>query len=328
MPITLQSIAESSLPISIHTLNEPEHVQAAHHLQRILCTSGILDPVISGGLETPFKPTGQSDGIIGLNTRNALHQFFRLRNLEWNNTLLTAAHAAALLEAERVEILPIKTKIRLRDSKQTRLAKRLVMYMQAKGYWIARAPGMVNIVYAEGMDADGDENTDKSNEWNDRRMVFRIRASHQPQMILNHAATTEPGAHYTKHPLNPNGAARVAFGQYKAWADGLHNGSQPALVQRGLIRLHRDRNKDGKRSPTDPMDVGTAFGINQHTTRPGFQSDQVDKYSAGCMVGRNYQEHLKFLATVRKDPRYQMNKSYLFVTTVIAGDDFGEVIGQ
>jgi hypothetical protein len=325
MSHTLVHIASGTKSISIQEINTGTEKGLANEIQSILCQLGLLDPVITGDKTTPFKPTALSDGYLGLNTRNAIALFCKLRIISYPSAYITPALAKALLAAKGTDMLPIVTRTRTTDLKQTKLAKKLVIYMQKKGYWIARAPDMVNIIYAEGMDSDGDKNSDQPNKWNDRRMVFRIRPGGHPQMLLNYEATTEPGSFYVEYPLNSNGAARMAFGQYKAWIDGYHNGTQPALVQRGDVRVHRDKNKDGKRSASDPMDVGDDFGINQHSTSPSFDKDEIDRYSAGCLVGRNYDEHLKFLATVRKDPRYIMNKSYLFVAAVIAGDDFDKL---
>lgn len=48
----------------------------------------------------------------------------------------------------------------------------------------------------------------------------------------------------------------------------------------------------------------------------------VGPYSAGCLVGRWYQWHQKFLTIVRKDVRYQMEQRLLFISTIIPGDAF------
>ncbi|MCY7330899.1 MAG: hypothetical protein LH618_20265, partial [Saprospiraceae bacterium] len=61
--------------------------------------------------------------------------------------------------------------------------------------------------------------------------------------------------------------------------------------------------------------------INQHTTSHHKVPDFVNSFSAGCLVGRRYQWHLSFLDIVRQDVRYQANKGYLFISTIIAGDD-------
>jgi hypothetical protein len=322
MPITLDKIAEASKTYFIHELNAEPEKEASKQIQTRLCDLGLLDPSFSGSVLTAFGPGEKADGVIGLNTRNALFVFCKIAKIDYQDGLVSPQLAKALINAEADQLLPIQVKSRLFDSKQTKLAKKLVRYMQSKGYWIARSAEMINLIYSEGMDLNGQANTDQPNHWNDRRMAFRIKANGRPEMVFNYEATTEPGTYYVMNPLNTQGAARIAFGQYKAWVDGKHRGTQPALVQRGPIKLHRDLDKNGKRSKTDPIDIGDSFGINQHSTSDDYNSELIDRYSAGCLVGRNYQEHLKFLARVRKDVRYAMNKSYMFVTAVIAGDEF------
>ena len=44
----------------------------------------------------------------------------------------------------------------------------------------------------------------------------------KPVILGKWLATTEPGAYYTEHPVNPAGAARIEFGQYQAWRVGMH----------------------------------------------------------------------------------------------------------
>lgn len=210
------------------------------------------------------------------------------------------------------------------------LASRIVKYMQLRNYWIARLPGFLNIVYVEGADKDGTPNADKSNVFNDRRIVFAI-VSGKPEIKLNVLGTTEPGDFFTQHPLNAGGAARIAFGQYKAWRVGIHRAGKPsaheALVQVGVISVHRDLNKDGKRTG-DAIDVGSAFAVNQHSGHNA-PANNIGKASAGCLVGRSHDEHKEFMKLVKTDSRHKkaLNGGYKFISTVIAGDDLKNKIG-
>jgi hypothetical protein len=70
--------------------------------------------------------------------------------------------------------------------------------------------------------------------------------------------------------MNPQGAARIAFGQYTAWQVGRHGTSDrhEALVQVVEVKVHRDLNKDMQRTgdtkgtaQADRTDTGL-FGIN------------------------------------------------------------------
>lgn len=319
--MTLQLLIDKKKPVTTDDLNLPENKEAAIELQTRLSNLGILDPVFKGDKDTPFGPVATPDGVVGPMTRNAIFEFCRLAKLTYTDKLLSLELLKKLVSAKPDDFLPLHFDRKLFDSRKTRFAKRILRCMRDHGYWIARSPNAYNIIYIEGMDSDGKENADTFDEWNDRRIVIRIKPGGKPEFVVNETATTEPGKFYTFNPLNPKGAARIAFGQYKAWTDGLHQGEQPALVQRGEVRVHRDFDQNGKRSKTDPIDVGDWFGINQHSTKPDFIPQLVGKYSAGCLVGQDYAAHIKFLNTVRKDFRYQLNKSYVFVTAVIAGDD-------
>jgi len=318
---SLRQIIENGRTVSTDELNFPANRSAAKELQARLCDLGILDPDFGGDVATPFGPNGKGDGVIGANSRAAILEFCRLAGLPYVEKQLTTNILASLERAQPDTFLPLEYGDASDDTASTRLAKRIIRYMRTKGYWIAKSPRMRNIVYVEGMNPEGSLNADIANQWNDRRIVFRIAPNSHPEMLVNDQATTEPGSHYTWHPLNPNGAARIAFGQYKAWAVGLHKGTQPALVQREKLRLHRDLNKDGFRSSGDPIDIGKTFGVNQHSTRPGTAPEFVDSYSAGCLVGRRWAWHMSFLNIVKQDERYRQNRGYLFISTIIPGDD-------
>ncbi|MBK7936686.1 MAG: peptidoglycan-binding protein [Lewinellaceae bacterium] len=318
---SLQQLIDQKKVITTDEINLAENKKAARELQTRLCDLGILDPIFGGDKDTAFGPVSKADGVVGPMTRNALFEFCRLAGLSYTDRLLDLGLLKALVKAVPDQFLPVQFDNQPKDSARTRFARRILRCMRAKGYWIARSPHTYNIVYLEGVDSSGRVNKDVFDEWNDRRIVIRITPGGKPEMIINDQATTEPGKFYTVNPLHSKGAARIAFGQYKAWADGLHQGEQPALVQRGDVRVHRDLDKSGTRNKVDPIDIGDWFGINQHTTDPQKTPELVGKYSAGCLVGRRYTYHTKFLKTVRKDYRYQANKGYLFISAVIAGDD-------
>lgn len=199
------------------------------------------------------------------------------------------------------------------------LATEIIDYMKAKNYLVFEEPNYCNIIYVEGMNEDGTLNSDAPNEFNDRRIVIKF-VDGLPQIVNHWQATTEPGDFYTERPLNRAGAARIAFGQYRAWAVGIHGNAEPheALVQVKPVTVCRDLNKDFRRTG-DKLDTGN-FGINQHWGYDFAQND-IKNASAGCLVGRRREGHREFMRLVKGDRRYVINKDYVFYTTVIAGDD-------
>src|SRR5215469_4217555 len=131
----------------------------------------------------------------------------------------TAENAEDILkQLEEMDELPLKP--------GDDLAGKIIKAMQKKGYWIARYPACVNIVYVEGMDPSGKPNKNEPNQFNDLRTVIRIEKDGTPKILGKWEATTEPGKYFTQNPMNPAGAARLAFGQYKAWSMGYHHASK------------------------------------------------------------------------------------------------------
>ncbi|BAZ39399.1 hypothetical protein NIES4101_53520 [Calothrix sp. NIES-4101] len=191
------------------------------------------------------------------------------------------------------------------------LAERIILTMQKLGHQVFTAAGELNIVYVEGIDANGNPNADRIDEWNDLRTVIAFEGG-KPVIKGAWAATTEPGRYYTQNPLNSQGAFRIAFGQYRSWVVGSHRGNHEALVQAAPVRGYRDRNKDGERQG-DPVTSGN-FGINQHW---GGDQGNVGRWSAGCLVGQTRAGHREFMAMIKKDSRYR--SGYLFWTTVLDG---------
>lgn len=198
------------------------------------------------------------------------------------------------------------------------LASRIVRYMQAQGYKIFHGSKYLNIVYVEGMNGDGTLNKDEPNKFNDRRMVIQVSGG-IPSIVGSWEGTTEPGSFYTYHPMNAAGAARVKFGQYRAWQVGIHGNAEPheALIQVTPISVYRDLNKDFSRIG-DTVATG-CFGINQHWGYD-MNANNVHNASAGCLLGRSREGHREFMKIIKSDRRYQANSAYTFYTAIIAGD--------
>jgi peptidoglycan hydrolase-like protein with peptidoglycan-binding domain len=199
------------------------------------------------------------------------------------------------------------------------IASRIVKYLLANNYQVFTRPKEYNIVYIEGMNEDWNLNDDNPNEFNDRRIVIEV-VDGVPKIVNHWQATTEPGSYYTYNPMNSAGAARIKFGQYKAWAVGYHGNADrhEALIQVAPITVCRDFNKDFKRTG-DKLDTGV-FLVNQHWGYDAPTND-IKNASAGCLVGRRRDGHREFMAIIKQDRRYLANDEYVFYTTVIPGDD-------
>ena len=294
--MTLREIASGAPAVALALIGGDRML--ATQTQERLAVHGILDP--------------PADGSFGPVSLWAIAQFLRKVGRAGQTTLDRAAVTALLADEPAFPL-------RVPDS----LAGRIVRAMQASGHWLARHPDCVNIVYVEGMDADGGPNTDAPNVFNDLRLVLRVSRAGNPSIEEIWEATTEPGKHYTLiEKLDPRGAARIAFGQYKAWSVGTHMAGRPsaheALVQTAPIRVFRDLNADFERTGDQPFDG--LFGVNQHW---GFDlpKNDIGRASAGCLVGRAKAGHRAFMALCKGDPRYATNNSYRFLTAVLPAAD-------
>lgn len=195
------------------------------------------------------------------------------------------------------------------------LASRVISAMTRLGYAVDRGPGERNIVYVEGMNIDGTPNDNAPNRFNDVRMVIEFENG-VPKITGIWQATSEPGKKYTENPLaGTGGAARIKFGQYRAWQVGMHHGTQEALVQTGgAVTVCRDENRDYRRDG-DRQTTGF-YGINQHWGYDLPEND-VGGSSAGCLVGRTKAGHREFMALIKTDPRYVADQKYIFASAVI-----------
>jgi len=64
--------------------------------------------------------------------------------------------------------------------------------------------------------------------------------------------------------------------------------------------------------------AGPEVGINQHW---GYDLPEVEKASAGCLVGQSKNGHREFMAIVKSDPRYLANRKLVFATAILPEAD-------
>lgn len=216
---------------------------------------------------------------------------------------------------QQVAVQPVRPD----DAPDKPLEELIIDALRRLKYAVDEKDGEVNIVYVEGMNEDGSPNNDEANKFNDLRCAIAFHNG-EPIMKGKWQGTTEPGYFYDRdHPINPLGAARIKFGQYKdAWRVGMHRNDHEALVQVGEVIVCRDLNRDMERSG-DTEEKGL-FGINQHW---GYDqpADNIGKASAGCLVGRTKNGHRAFMEIVKSDPRFAANAGFRFTATILAAAD-------
>jgi len=262
-----------------------------------------------------------ADGLFSPISTSAMLEFQdvmspKINGLSTEKGFLGKITAKALIETSPDEVPP-----RLIDLSKNDIAAKIIKYMQSKRYQISTEEQNYNIVYVEGMSENLALNNNKPNEFNDVRVVLEIVKS-VPTIVGKWEGTTEPGTHYTINPINPDGAVRIAFGQYKSWRVGTHvsSGADPheALLQVEDVSVFRDKNKDMIRTG-DKLFTGL-FGINQNW---GFDlpRNNIGFASAGSLVARTRAGHREFMKIIKQDKRFMLSSSYTFLTTIIPGDE-------
>lgn len=138
----------------------------------------------------------------------------------------------------------------------------------------------------------------QANTFNDVLCVAYAKGK-QP-VLETYSITTDPGLYYRHHPINVEGSAILAPGHYpRCWAIGMHRGKYQALVQRGLMTVYRDNNKNAALDTDVRTDTGY-FGINLHRASENKYTMQVDKWSAGCQVFASVDDFNRVMALCNK----------------------------
>lgn len=211
-------------------------------------------------------------------------------------------------------------------------AEQVVKFCQdVYGTEFCKDPNAANIVYVEGANANLIPNKDLPDKWNDRCLIIQFSPSGAPFIRANYPCTTEPGVSATlsKQAAALGGVARIAFGFHKEkWVLGFHKGNKehPALVQVDLITVHRDKNKDFKRT-ADPVTTDVK-GLNQHGARKGLRPVRVGGFSLGCLVRELWEDHEEFIAIVSNDPRAIKDRKFKISSTVVDGSKLFSKYGQ
>ena len=192
------------------------------------------------------------------------------------------------------------------------LAGRIVRAMLARGLSSPAIPSASTSSTSRASTPDGSAQRQRAQSLQRSALPVRV-VDGVPVLAGAWEATTEPSRRSTGADAS-DGAARIAFGQYKAWTLGTHHGHE-ALVQVADVTVFRDFNKDFKREG-DARDTGL-FGINQHW---GYDlpCNDLGNSSAGCLVGRTTAGRHEFMRLVKSAWRFVVsNGAYRFITTIL-----------
>ena len=135
-------------------------------------------------------------------------------------------------------------------------------------------------------------------------------------IIKSFPITTDPGKYYMVNELlNEKGCAILVEGQYPVYQIGLHQGKYPALVQRGTVKLYRDRDKDTVYD-FENIESSLSSGINIH--KAGKDSLEINNWSAGCTVFKREAQFNEFMSICNQFKAILGNK---FTYTLINSND-------
>ena len=144
-----------------------------------------------------------------------------------------------------------------------------------------------------------------SNHFNDALAVMWWANAHINLVVF--LCTTDPGAYWREHPMNPKGTAILVPGFYPGlWQLGLHRGRYEALVQRGDCEVYRDNDRD-QQLDGRLVDRGVV-GINLHRAADAYDApESVDRWSAGCQVVPDTSEYQVLMALSTRHVRARGN---------------------
>lgn len=143
------------------------------------------------------------------------------------------------------------------------------------------------------------------NKFDDQLYVF-YKDENWNWVLKEYPITTDTGTYWLLNPMSSLGTAMLKEGQYiDAYKQGLHKGQYTALVQDKPVTTYRDYDRNayfdiGQRETTG------MYGINIH--KAGADSQNVDKWSAGCQVFQKSDDFQEFMQLTDKHKDRYGNK--------------------
>lgn len=135
----------------------------------------------------------------------------------------------------------------------------------------------------------------RSNSFDDEIHVFYKTAGINWHYHI-YKVTTDPGTFWLRNPMQEQGTAILAQGQYvNAYELGLHRGQYLALVQRKPVTIIRDYDRDATLDFLNGTKSTGLFGINIHRALSTGTTKYIEKFSAGCQVFENAGDFAEFI---------------------------------
>ncbi len=174
----------------------------------------------------------------------------------------------------------------------------LLATMRKMDYVIYDEPYRLNIVGVRNAES-------QPNKFDDSIYVFYKDESGQWQ-FKDYPATTDAGTYWLLNPMSNLGTAMLKEGQYvDSYKQGLHKGQYKALVQNAPVTTYRDYDRNAIFDITTSESTGN-YGINIH--KAGADSQDVNKWSAGCQVFQKSDDFAEFINLTDKHKELYDNK--------------------
>lgn len=288
--------------------------QQVIELKTRLTNRGLLDPKFDYNGNDPRKKITHNSNWYGLCTDAYLKFFEIFAASDKEPDGIPDKNSFDFFMSKSSDPAPIKA---------SGIAKKITDFYEKNQWYISRGTDTFNVLFIEDITKDWKPHNGTLDKWDDLCVVWQCQHNGTANIIkVWDKVTTEPGRFYTVNPCNINGAARIAFGQYKAYMIGTHGSSRRTMHQ-GFreelpILVHRDLNKDGKRTG-DKIQKGV-FYCNWHSTIGG-NLNSIGRWSAGCSVFQDMGNFKEFLNLLKTDRRYQHDNGYAFIGAYAAGDE-------
>jgi hypothetical protein len=176
--------------------------------------------------------------------------------------------------------------------------RNIIKALKDKDYVIYDQPFQLNIVGVRNAQS-------QPNKFDDQLYVF-YKDENWNWVLKEYPITTDTGTYWLLNPMSSLGTAMLKEGQYiDAYKQGLHKGQYTALVQNKPVTTYRDYDRNAVFDFGQKETTGN-YGINIH--KAGADSQDVNKWSAGCQVFQKSDDFQEFMQLTDKHKERYGNK--------------------